>query len=144
MPVPVMRVAPGGAGNAEVADVGIAFVVEQHVRRLQVAMHDAARMRGRQTQRQLARNAQGLVERHWRAFVDARLQRASGDEIHADHPGLAMLDEIVDAHDMRAGHLARQQQLLGGSARRLPAALASSGRSTFRATRTPSCSSMAS
>ena len=51
------------AGNAEVADVGLALAVQQHVGGFQVAMDDAALVRGLQAQRDLPGNGERLVHR---------------------------------------------------------------------------------
>jgi hypothetical protein len=118
------------------------FRIHQHVRRLEVAVDHAARMRGRQAERHLACDRQRLLERQAAFAVDDPVQRLALDQVHADQPASLVLADVVDAHHVRARHLARQQQFLAeafeGAGRS-----AISLRSSLIATGTPSCRSVA-
>ena len=43
--------------------------------------------------------------------VAIALQRLAVDEVHADEPAAIVLGDVVDAHDVRARHLPREQEL---------------------------------
>ncbi len=107
------------ARDAEIGDARFAVFGHQHVRGFQVAVDDAALMRGRKAERELAHDLDRIFGRQDAFRIEQPLQRLARHEIHADQPDLAMPHEIVDAHDVRARHLPRQQQLLAETLERV-------------------------
>ena len=93
--------------------------VDQHVRGFQIAVHDAALMRGRETERELAHDLDRIFGRQMAFRVEQSFERLARHEIHADEPDFAVPHEIVDAHDVRARHLAREQQFLAEALERV-------------------------
>ena len=88
--------------DAEVREVDTAVVVEQHVRRLHVAVDDALAVRVVERVGHAAQDRDGARERQPLA-PDQRGQRAARDQAHR-HPGDALfaVDVVgVDRHDVR-------------------------------------------
>ena len=74
-------------------------------------MDHAALVRGCQPFEQAARDRERAVERHLADAVAIALQRLAVDVIHADEPATAGFGDVVDAHDVRARYLPREQKL---------------------------------
>jgi predicted DNA-binding WGR domain protein len=82
-------------------------------------MDDTALMSGGEPQGQLSNDLDRLVGRQMSLGVEQFFQRQARHEIHADQPDFAVTHEIVDAHDMRARNLTREQELLAESFERV-------------------------
>src|SRR5690348_17704728 len=74
-------------------------------------MDHTALMRGRKSVEEPARDRKCAVERNFSDAVAVAFQRLAIDEIHADEPATVVLGDVVDAHDMRARNLTREQKL---------------------------------
>ena len=111
--------------DAEVRDLDVPLVVDHHVLRLDVAVHDALRVR----EALCRENLQADVDRKFgveRAHRDDDvLQRAAGQVLHRDVVGLAHLAAVKDVDDVlvlqACGGLglalkARHEGLIGGEA----------------------------
>ena len=107
---------------------------EQHVLRLQVAVHDAVRVRVRQRVGELAHEAHRVGERKRALARQPRPQRLALDVRHHVVQQPVRLAGVVDAEDVRVRQAGRRSGSRAGSARR-PAARATSGSSTLTATR---------
>ena len=75
-------------------------------------MDHVALVRGGKPQRQLASDVECAFRGEPGLFGQQAFQRLAGHVIHADQPCLFVTHEIMNAHDVRRGNLARQQQLL--------------------------------
>ena len=88
-----------GAGQPEVGDLDpLDAVLQQDVRRLDVAMDQALGMRGGQSQRRLHADAQDLLDAQRAVAVDPLLERSAGDAGH-DQVGETALGVGVDGVD---------------------------------------------
>ena len=102
------------AGDAEVGQAR-AVLRQQHVRRLQIAVDDAARVRVVQRREQAREHGGGLGGRQ-RAGGDARAQVAALDQRHRE-PRDAVLDAVAQHADDRRVRQARERVDLAGEAR---------------------------
>ena len=95
------RVHAGHPGNAEVRDLGATLLVEEDVRRLQVAVDEPVLVRVREPGSDLGRDRPGLGVRERPAVAEALLERAARQvlEDHERPPALASV--VVEAADVR-------------------------------------------
>jgi len=106
-----IRVLRGRARDAEVADLRLVVLVEKDVRRLQVRVDDAARVREREPVRDLVGEPHGVGQRERAGALDALLQRRAGDVLHDDERQSIDLTDVVDADDVRMGELRERPRL---------------------------------
>jgi hypothetical protein len=100
-------------GEAEVDDHRTAVGSEQDVRRLEIAVHDPPGVDGVEGAGDLQRQAQRRARRQ--ALVDARRQRARGQELHGDVGLVAGEALVVDARHVLVIE-AREQLVLAHEA----------------------------
>ncbi|MEZ4237218.1 MAG: hypothetical protein R3F59_13910 [Myxococcota bacterium] len=98
--------------DAEVGDLEHAVAVEQQVLRLHVAVDDAGGVGHLEARAQLGAGPQRLVQ------VDGRADEALSDgaalEVLHHHVGtLDVVDELVQAHQVRVGQASQRARLLG-------------------------------
>ena len=86
--------------QAEVEDLDEAAVRQKDVVRLEVAMHDAAVVRGREAFRDLERVLDGLARRN-RGRREPRPKRLPLEKLHDGVDGAAVLADVVDGEDVR-------------------------------------------
>jgi len=87
------------AGNAEIGDAHDAVPIDEHVRRLEVAMHDARAVRRRETATRLEVDIDDLLPGARLALPDREVRPF--DELHHDRRARAESDHLVDLHDVR-------------------------------------------
>ena len=75
-------------------------------------MHDAAGVRGRKAGGQLSGDGQRRLQRQPAFAVEAAVERLAVHQVHADEPAVLVPGDVMDAHHVRAGHLAGKQQFL--------------------------------
>ena len=97
--------------DPEVGDVGVAVAIDQDVRRLQIAVHDAGVVRRLQRLADLPGQGKPLVERQRPLALQEALEVRPLDVVHRDETDLAGLPEVVDPQDVLVGHLAGEQDL---------------------------------
>ena len=101
------------ARDSEVRDVGAALVVDQHVGGLQVAMDHGLRVRGAERLGEVVRDLAMTSSTGSRAaLVEDLPQRAAVDMVHRQEVQVAVLADVVDAHDVLVRDLAREHQFL--------------------------------
>jgi len=88
------------AGEPEVEHFGTSVRRDDHVLRLQVAVHDALRVRGSQRVRHLGADRQQALDRQ-AALQEQRAQALAVDELHHDVVVGRRRPELVDRHDVR-------------------------------------------
>ena len=86
-------------GQAEVQDLCLSALGNEDIGRLDVAMHDPARVRGVQGIRDLDRKIQQLIELDGRAF-DAVLERLAVQELHGDEGLMVLLPDLINRADV--------------------------------------------
>ena len=86
--------------ETEVEDFHEAVVRDDHVLRLQIAMHDAALVRGGESVGDFAGDAQNIFQRH-RAVGGELAKIASFDELHGDVRDRIAAPDVVDRDDAR-------------------------------------------
>jgi hypothetical protein len=86
-------------GQAEIEHFHRAVGSHLHIRRLEVAVHDALRVSGVERVGDLARDRERLVQRH-RAFGDEVGKRGSFHELHHEGAAVAGSFEAVDGRDV--------------------------------------------
>ena len=87
--------------DAEVHHLHLAGARDHHVRGLDVAVHDAVRVRGLQRRRDLLGELDGLHRRGRAAGREERRERAPLDVLHHDVLRVAVGAGVEDAHDVR-------------------------------------------
>jgi len=97
------------AGQAEVGEGGDAVVVEQHVRRLHVAMDDRAGMQRIETLPELRREVDRRVERESPLRSESIAQRATAEVGHHDVP----VADLEHGHEMTGLACGREPRLAG-------------------------------
>ncbi len=94
--------------DAEVGDLDRAVRGDHDVLRLQVAVHDAARLGVRQPREDALEHPGDLRQRQVR---DERPQRPALDVLHRDVRGALVLEEVVDGDDVRMAERAGDTRL---------------------------------
>ena len=113
------------ARDPEVGDLGPAVVVEEHVRRLQVAMDEPAVVRVREPGRDAARDLLGLGVGQRRALAEPVLERSARQVLeHHERPAgdLAVVEELVHVRmreRRRCAGLALEARRIGVAAEQL-------------------------
>ena len=87
--------------DPEVGDLDAALLVDDHVVRLQVAVHDAAAVRESRGTQDLLGELDRVVRGQRRLLADDRVQRTAVEVLHRDVVGAAPLAAVVDADDVR-------------------------------------------
>ena len=118
-PEPVTPVTPAERATPKSLMKASCALGHQHVRGLEVAMDHLAPVRGREPSARVGARSQRVFGRHRAAVVEQLLERPPVDVVHADEPASVVLHEVVDAHDVRARHLAREQDLLAEARERI-------------------------
>ena len=90
-----------GAGNPEIRDLDAAVTRNQHIARLDVAVDDAAGMRGRKSTRDLRGDSGGLARRQRTGAAQDRGEILSVDELHDDERTAGILAVVVHGDDVR-------------------------------------------
>jgi hypothetical protein len=95
---PVAVFALAARREAEVAELDAAVVGEQHVLGLEVAVHDAGRVRGGEARQHCVHDVDGLLGRELLVVLQQLAQRDSGQVFHDEvrHVGVLALVEDVD------------------------------------------------
>jgi hypothetical protein len=108
-----------GTGQAEIEDLDAPVAAGFHpqIGRLDVAMHQPALMRSRQTQRRLPTDAQDLRQRQARRALEALLQCFAFQKLHGQERHPAVLADLQNAHDVVVDHCGRR---LGFAHKALP------------------------
>jgi RNA polymerase sigma-70 factor (ECF subfamily) len=92
------------AREPEVGDLRDAVGADEHVRRLEVAVHEAGAMRGREPGAGLAEHREDLVSRA-RTLDDPRVERLPRDVLHRQEHAIAVLADVEDLDDVRMRQL---------------------------------------
>ena len=100
------------AGDAEVHDDGFGILLDHHVGRFEVAMHDAGVVSGLEAGRHLTRDGHHRRHRQAAGLPQHRGEVVAFDERHRDVLDAVDLTHVVNAHDVAMRHLAGEQQLL--------------------------------
>ena len=108
-------------GDAEIAELGGAARVEEHVRRLDVAVHDAAVMRGLESADDVERHPADLGRRQPLPRGEPLLERAAGEVFHDQEAALDR--DVVDLDQRRVPQRGGEpglahEPLVGGAAAR--------------------------
>ena len=97
----------GGAGEAEVGDPDLAAAVEHDVRRLEIAMDDAAIVRGGEPGADLPRELDRAVLREAADAAEQRREILAVHVFHREERVALEFADVVDAADVRVRHLPR-------------------------------------
>ena len=100
------------ARDAEVGDLCVVVRVEQDVRRFEVGVDDALRVRERETIRDLDRDPHGIARLERTRALDPSLERATREVFHDDVRKVVDLTNVVDRHDVRMGDLGERPRFL--------------------------------
>jgi hypothetical protein len=100
-----------GDCQPEIGDADVSIAVDHHVRRLQVAVQDAALVSGGDAGAQLTRDLDGFVLREPSNAAQQRCEVLAVDVFHREEPSALVLAEIVETADVLVRHLARDAQL---------------------------------
>jgi hypothetical protein len=87
-------------GDAEVEQLRLTSLRDEHVRGLDIAMNDALAVRGIEGVRELAAGIQDLFERK-RAVLNAPAQRLALEELHRDEVPAFVDADVIDRADVR-------------------------------------------
>ena len=96
------RPAVGQLGEAEIEDLQVIAVADEQVRRLDVAVDDAARVRRLERLGDLDPEVYDLLDRQ-RPLLDSLLHRQTLEQFHDDEGAAVLLAELVDRADVRMG-----------------------------------------
>ena len=102
----------GGPSDAEVGDFRLTVRGEKNVRRLDVAVNHAFRVRVRQTAKDVFADAQGVIERQRLRSFEPVAQRFALDPLRGeerDH--IVLVSRLVQRHDVRMLHRAADFRL---------------------------------
>jgi hypothetical protein len=89
-----------GARDAEVRHLDPTLVVDDHVVRLEVAVHDAALVREARRPEHLLGDLDRALRRQRRLLADDRIERAPLEQLHRNVVGAIPLAAVVDADDV--------------------------------------------
>src|SRR4029079_1175394 len=107
------RAAVGGrGGDPEVGDADVAVAVEHDVGRLEVAVNDAALVRGGDAGAQLAGDVDRLVRREDAEAAEQRREILAVDILHGQEAAAVGVAQVVEAADVLVGDLAGDAQLV--------------------------------
>jgi len=98
--------------DPEVADLGLVVLVKEDVRRLEIRVHDAARMREREPACDPVGEPGGVRERERTGALDALLEGRAGDVLHHDERQPIDFADVEDADDVRVGELGERAGFL--------------------------------
>ncbi len=101
-----------GRGDAEVGDANVAVAVDHHVRRLEIAVKDAALVGRGDARAQLTRKLESLVLRNASDAAEQRAEILAVHVLHRQEAAAIGVAEVVQADDVLVGHLARHTQLV--------------------------------
>lgn len=101
------RVRRRGPGQSEVADLDASVLGEQHVLRLDVAMHDPGAVRGGEAREDRIHDGDGLRDREPLLLPEQFAQRDAGQVLHHEVGELAVLSLIEDVDDVRVREAGR-------------------------------------
>ena len=114
--LPRRGVGARGAREAEVADLDTAVFGEQHVLGLDVAVHDAGAVRGREARQHGIHDRDRLGDRQPALLAQQVAQRDAGEVLHDEVGHLAVLALVEHVHDVRIGQARRRARLLDEAA----------------------------
>ena len=97
----------GDAGEAEVGDADLAAAVEHDVRRLEIAMDDAALVRGGESGADLPRDLERAIFREAADAAEQRREILAVHVLHRQERVAVDLADVVDAADVRVRDLPR-------------------------------------
>ena len=97
--------------NAEIADAHEAVIVDQDIRRLQIAMKHALSVRRRKTRAQLPPDVDDLLRRQAADAAQQRREIFAADQLHGEKDHALGFADVEDAADSRVGDLAREPHL---------------------------------
>lgn len=100
------------ARDAEVADLRCVIRVEEDVRRLEIGVNDALRVREREPVRHLDRDADRVAGLERTGLLDALLHRSAREVLHDDERRIVDLADVVDGHDVRMRKLRERARFL--------------------------------
>ena len=107
------------ARDAEIADLDAPVVVDQDVRGLDVAVHDALLVRVAQPVEELADHLPDLLQREVRLLLHVLEQRLAVHQLHHDVGDLVVLAVVVDRGDARMGQPADRLRLVAEARQRV-------------------------
>ena len=90
-----------GPGDPEVGDLDLAVLGDEHVAGLDVAMDDAAGVRGRESASDAGPDARDLARRQRPAAAQDRREVLAVDQLHDDERAVRVLAVVVDGDDVR-------------------------------------------
>ena len=101
---------PDGAREAEVDDAHASVVADEHILRLEVAVHEAAVMGGGETLGRLREHVEDLAQAALRRGQPLA-QAPAVDELHGDEDVVADLADVVDRDHVRVRQLGHRLRL---------------------------------
>ena len=99
-------------GDSKIGDANVALAVEHHVRRLQIAVDDAAVVRRRDAGAQLPRDVERFVLRKAPDAAEQRAEILAVHVLHRQKRTAVRFAEVVEADDVLVRHLPRDAQLV--------------------------------
>ena len=123
VPVSVIPRERRAAGDAEVHDPGVAFLVDQDVGRLEVPVDDAQTVGLLEPVADLDGDADGLGRAHRPHHPQDALEVLAGHELHGDVEPPAVLAEVEHAADVAVGDAAGRRELVAEALERAPVGL---------------------
>ena len=89
--------------DAEIRELDLALLAEEHVRRLDVAVHDACRVRDRERRRHRRGELADILDAQLRLAFGAGREGLAAHELHDDEAALRI--DVVDLHDAGVAEL---------------------------------------